>query len=139
MYLRKPMFKCVAIAMAMTLLWLHAPVHLAVAAMIDTETTLQSDQRIDARERIAALLDREDVRAGLRAHGIDPLEARARVAALTDAEVEMLAGQLDQLPAGGDTFVAILFIAVFVFVVLLATDMAGYTNIFPFVKSGQSR
>ena len=139
MYLRKPMYKAVAIAMAVTLFWLHAPVHLAVAAMIETETVIQSEQQIASRERLAALLDREDVQAGLRAHGIDPREAQARVSALTDAEVEMIVGQLDQLPAGGDALVAILVIAVLVFFILLATDIAGYTNIFPFVKHGAGR
>jgi hypothetical protein len=139
MLIRKPIFKAVAMAMAATLFWLHAPVDLAVAAMIDTETLLQADRRIDSRERLASLFDREDVQAGFRAYGVDPIEARARAAAMTDAEVEMLAGQLDQLPAGGDALGAILFVGLFVFLVLLVTDIAGYTKVFPFVKPTEAR
>ena len=53
------------------------------------------------RERIAALLNREDVAAELVGRGITPQDAKARVAALTDTEAAALAGQIDALPAGG--------------------------------------
>jgi len=43
---------------------------------------------------------------------------------------------LQALPAGGDGFFAtLLIVALIVFLVLLITDIAGYTDIFPFVKS----
>jgi hypothetical protein len=40
---------------------------------------------------------------------------------------------MDELPAGGDA----LGLLVFIFLVLLFTDIMGFTNIFPFVKHPQ--
>jgi hypothetical protein len=64
----------------------------------------------------------------------------ARVSALTDSEVRQLAAQLDRMeamPAGGDAFGAIVAATVIVFIVLLITDILGYTHIFPFVNRMQ--
>jgi len=83
------------------------------------------------RERIAAALDRADVRTELAARGVSLADAQARVAALTDAEAAELAARLDSLPAGG---IDILGVALVVFLVLLLTDILGYTKIFPFTK-----
>jgi len=53
------------------------------------------------RARVRALLDRQDVQVQLEAYGITVDQARARVDSLTDDEVALIAGQLDELPAGG--------------------------------------
>ena len=53
------------------------------------------------RERVASHVEREDVLAELAARGISREDAKARVAALTDAEAASLAGRVDELPAGG--------------------------------------
>jgi hypothetical protein len=87
------------------------------------------------RQRIATVLERDDVRAQLAARGIGLGEAQARVAALTDAEAADLAAQIDALPAGG---VSVLGVALVVFLVLLLTDILGYTKIFPFTKPARS-
>jgi hypothetical protein len=68
------------------------------------------------------------------AQGVDPLEAQARVASLSDAEAVRLAGQVEHLPAGGNAIGVIVGAAVLVFIVLLITDILGYTDVFPFVK-----
>ena len=82
-------------------------------------------------QRIVATLEREDVRAQLAARGVNLDEARARVAALTQAEAADLAARIDALPAGG---VSVLGVALIVFLVLLLTDILGYTKIFPFTQ-----
>ena len=87
------------------------------------------------RDRIAAALEREDVRAQLAAQGVSQAQAQARVAALTDAEAAQLAGAVDSLPAGG---VDVLGVALVVFLVLLLTDILGYTKIFPFTKPARN-
>jgi len=67
--------------------------------------------------------------------GVDLQEAQNRIESLTDEEAIRVAEQLQELPAGGDSFfTALLIVALIVFLVLLATDIAGYTDIFPFVK-----
>ena len=104
------------------ILSLAAPAH---AGLVTTEGALE-------RERVAALLERADVQAGLAAHGVSPGEAQSRVAAMTDAEVGELAARIDELPAGG---VSILGAALIVFLVLLFTDIMGWTKIFPFTRT----
>jgi len=81
---------------------------------------------------------RADVRAQsrqlVRKQGIDAAEAKERVDSLTDAEAIRLASEIEKLPAGGDPFGVILIVGCIVFLVLLFTDIAGYTDIFPFVN-----
>ena len=83
------------------------------------------------RNQIKRFLERDDVRAQLQAFGVDPVAARARVDALNDGEVTALVDQMGQLPAGGHDFLGV---ALFVFVLLLITDILGFTKIFPFTK-----
>jgi hypothetical protein len=53
------------------------------------------------RERVNALLDRPEVAQSLATMGIPADQAKARVSAMSEAEVASLAGKLDSLPAGG--------------------------------------
>jgi hypothetical protein len=96
----------------------------ARAALVATDAALE-------RQRIAGLLERAEVQQQLRAYGVEPAEARARVAALTDAEAAQLVSNIDELPAGG---IGIVGAIVLVFLVLLVTDILGYTKVFPFTK-----
>lgn len=83
------------------------------------------------REALRALLGRDEVRAALVREGVDPEQALARVAALSDAEVLQVSDRIDQVPAGG----SLAGVVVFVFVVLLVTDILGLTKVFPFTRS----
>jgi hypothetical protein len=89
------------------------------------------------RQRIEALLARDEVRAGLERYGVTPSEAKARVDSLSDEELERVAGQLDSLPAGGFDPVDVLWIAFLVFIVLLVTDILGFTKVFPFTRKAK--
>jgi hypothetical protein len=64
--------------------------------------------------------------------GVDPAAAQARVAALTDTEISRIDQHLDQLPAGGSSVIGAL---VFIFVLLVITDILGFTKVFPFTRS----
>ena len=105
-----------------------APV--AQAGMIGTDQIISSTQAQSDRAHLIESLSRADLADQLRSAGVDPVQLKDRVDSLTDDEVAMLNEQLDELPAGG----GILGVAVFIFVVLLITDILGYTDIFPFVK-----
>ena len=109
-------------------LTLHLPA--AQAGMIGTEAVVNAAQVQQDRERLRSTLNRDDVQAQLIARGVDPAQVQARVDSLTDQEVQTLTGKMDQLPAGGDG----LGLLVLLFIVLLITDILGFTNIFPFVK-----
>ena len=121
--------------MALFMFMLSGPCQSALAAMITTESVIDSNQGYDAREYLKTFLARDDVKAALVSQGIDPLEARNRLDSLTDEEARWVADELDQMPAGGSFFTTLLIVVFLIFVILLITDISGYTDIFPFVKS----
>jgi hypothetical protein len=83
------------------------------------------------RERLLAALEREDVARVLAERGVDLDQARLRVAALSDAEAARLGAEIDRAPAGANDVVGSL---IFVLVLLLITDILGYTKVFPFTR-----
>ena len=109
---------------------ISAPAH---AAMVNTAEILKQNQHNLARKRINMFLDRSEVHKHLVAWGVNPEEAKARVDSLTDQEIEKIAARIDQLPAGGGLG-AIVGAALIVFIVLLVTDILGFTDVFSFVK-----
>jgi hypothetical protein len=131
-FIRK-LSKPTAILLSFYMLMLACPYQSAFAAMIGTESITNVDRNQSPRDYLSNLLAREDFQAALISQSIDPQEAQARIDSLSDAEVNDIINKLDQLPAGG--FLGeLLIIAFLVFLILLLTDIAGYTDIFPFVK-----
>lgn len=111
-----------------SMLAMGLPMQSAFAGMVATGQVVSAAQE---REKISAFLDRTDVLEQLQQQGISSQEARARVNSLTDEEAHHLAGKLDQLPAGGD----ILGLIFTVFIVLLFTDILGFTKVFSFTHA----
>lgn len=97
----------------------------ARSAAIDTTTYLNIAKETSKAD-LEALVNREDVRKELVALGVDPDDAAARIAALTPAELTMLQGKIDSMPAGADVL-AVLGIVLVVFIVL---ELLGVTNVF---------
>ena len=129
----RKMSKPTAIFLTFYMLMLACPYQSAWAAMIGTDSISNENRVQSPREYLNNLLAREDIQTALVSQGIDPQEAQARIDSLSDAEVNDIVNKLDQLPAGG--FLGELLIVVaLVFIILLFTDIAGYTDIFPFVK-----
>jgi hypothetical protein len=105
---------------------LAASVQSAEAGVITTQQYLSAIDRDAARKRIDAVLAREEVRSRLEQYGVDPVAAEERIAALTDQELELLATELENLPAGGD----LLGVVGIVFIVLLILELVGVIDIF---------
>lgn len=103
----------------------------ALAAPAPALVTTEEAIAPGVQQRVAGLLAREDVRAGLVARGVDPAQVEARVAALTEEEAQLLADRLDALPAGGADVLGVLFA---IFIILLITDILGLTKVFPFTR-----
>lgn len=121
------------IVLGVLALSVHLPA--AHAAIVGTDAVVSAQQADLDRAHVQALLGRQEVKQRLLAAGVDPNQVVARVDALSDNEVHQLAGKIDQLPAGGDA----LGVLVFVFIVLLITDILGFTDVFPFVKKPAHR
>lgn len=130
--------RAVALTMAIVLLISSLPLGVAQAALIPTDQVLgdraQADAALRERDKVSAFVQRQDVREQMIALGVDPAEAAARVATLSDPEIRQIAGQIDSLPAGQGVLVALIGAAVFIFIVLLVTDLLGLTDVFPFVN-----
>jgi len=116
---------------------LHLPV--AQAGLAPTDSVLTNAPSSPAHARVATWLGRDDVKAELLARGANPDQVLARVNALTDAEADLLASKIDQLPAGGDGFASLVGLAVIVFLVLVFTDIMGWTDVFTFTKKGSAK
>ena len=125
--------KPVSIFLVALMVMLSLPYQSALAALIGTEDLMESQRAADARAYINSVLAREDIQKALMARGIDPIEAQARADSLTDQEAIQFADTMEQLPAGG-LIGYLVGLAVLVFLVLLITDILGFTDVFPFVK-----
>ncbi|WP_423600656.1 PA2779 family protein [Roseateles sp. MS654] len=110
------------------------PMH-ATAQVVPTEALVQpaapAESVEDSRARVNAFFAREDVRQAMVKEGVDPSAAQSRVDAMSDDEIRALDGRIAQAPAGGD----VLGIIFTVFVILLITDILGFTKVFPFTRS----
>lgn len=106
----------------------------AKAGLIETEMVINTLQEEKSRSRITAFLNRQEILDVFSKQDIDPLQAKKRVASLTDKEVSEICKVLDQLPAGGDGVGAVVGAVVLIFFVLLITDLLGLTHVFPFVR-----
>jgi hypothetical protein len=114
----------------LSMLTMGLPLQSAFAGMVDTDQAVSHELAVQDRAKISSFIDREDVLAQLQQQGVTAGQAKARVNALTDEEAHKIAGKLDQLPAGGD-IIGVLFT---VFIILLVTDILGYTKVFPFTR-----
>jgi len=123
-----------AVPMAAVTLLMSVPIGAANAGLIGTEQALALEAAEVERSLVLDFLARDDVRAGLIGLGVDPAQAAARVAGLSDAEIRDIAGRIGQLPAGQDFFGSIIGAALVVFLVLLVTDILGLTDVFSFVR-----
>lgn len=116
-----------------SMLAMGLPLQSASAGIVETDQVVSHELAGQDRAKISAFIEREDILARLQQQGVTAGEAKARVDALTDEEAHKIAGKLDQLPAGGE----ILGILLTVFIVLLITDILGFTKVFPFTRSIQ--
>lgn len=111
------------------------PVGVAQAGLVTTDEVIALTYDADAsRAKVSAFMARADVERQLAALGVEPAEAEARIAALSDAEIQAVAGKIDQLPAGGSIFVTAAIVAGVLLFILIITDLAGITNVFTFIN-----
>ena len=110
------------------------PMH-ASAQVVPTEALVQpaatAGTAADSRVRVNAFFAREDVRLAMVKEGVDAAAAQARVDAMSDDEIRALDGRIAEAPAGGE----VLGLIFTVFVILLITDILGFTKVFPFTRS----
>ena len=111
--------------MCLAMLNLGSPL-VARAELVGTLQAVQASTRAQDLATVNSALARAEVRAQFAALGVEPAQVDARVAALTDAELGTLAGQMNELPAGADALAVIGI----VFLVLLILEAVGVIDVF---------
>jgi hypothetical protein len=113
-------------ALCLALLNLASP-QVSQAALVGTLQAVEaSGTRTQDLAIVNSALAREQVRNQMEAMGVDPAAVDARVARLTDSELQSLADRMEQMPAGGD---ALAVIGV-VFLILIILELVGVIDIF---------
>lgn len=98
----------------------------AQAELVTTLQAVEATTRAQDLATVNAALARDEVRAQFAALGVAPAQIESRIAALTDAELRTLAGQMSDLPAGADALAVIGI----VFLVLMILEFTGVIDIF---------
>jgi len=102
----------------------------ADAAIISTEIAIEMAERQDRIDHINEILAQKSVQSTLIRYGVEPADASARVAALTDMELQTLEQQLEQLPAGGTGVVEVIGIVAIVIIILELLHITNFFNEF---------
>ena len=113
---------------ASTMMLASVPLTPAQAGMITTAQEVQFNQGTMSADSVQKFMAREDVRSQMQAMGVSPEATQLRLAALTESELQQLAGHIEEAPAGG----GVLGVLGVVLVVLLVLELVGITNIFNF-------
>lgn len=99
----------------------------ANAGVISTEAAIEMQERSARIERINSVLARDSVQSQMIRLGVQPDVAAARIASLSDSELQQLEARMDELPAGADSALTVLGI---VLLVLLVLELVGVTDVF---------
>jgi hypothetical protein len=134
MSLNRCWFRTIAFTIMAALFVTSLPLGVARAGLVTTEQLVEAKSAASDRQALATILMRDDVRAQMEALGVDRDEAIARLASLSDQEVEQIAGQIDALPAGQNVLVGVLVVAGAVLIGLVITDLLGITDVFAVIN-----
>ncbi len=130
----KKIMRPVSFFLVFSFLLLSFNVPTAQAKMVGTSAVIAGQQETSQRAQAASFLAREDVKQIMTQYGVDPVEAQKRIDSLSSEELSKVASTMDQLPAGGSAVGAVVGAALIVFVILLITDILGFTHVFSFVN-----
>ncbi len=126
--------RAVGAVMALLMALTSMPIGIAQAEMVTTDQVIEQYNSTEDRTLVMDFMLREDVQQQMTVLGVDPEEAARRVASLSDEEIQQIAGRLEEMPAGEGGVGIIVGAILIIFLVLLVTDLLGYTDIFTFVK-----
>ena len=107
------------------LVWVQA----SYADIASTKTIIQSNELI-GQQTVIELLNREQAKSLLQAYGVDEKQLENRINKLTAEELALINEKINELPAGAGALGTI----VLIFVVLIALDLLGATNIFSAIQ-----
>lgn len=98
----------------------------AQTGLVGTSEMMATEARALHMAEVRAGLNRADVREQMLELGVDPAKVEQRLGGLTNAELQRLAANMKQLPAGA----GVIEVVGIVFVVLLILELLDVTDIF---------
>jgi predicted transcriptional regulator len=104
------------------------------AQIASTGVVLGESSIASSKEKLVAIISREDVAKRFQELGVDAKAIEARIASMSDEEASRVAYQIDTLPTGADAGGSIIGAIIFIFIVLLITDILGLTKVFNFTR-----
>ncbi len=125
----KKNLKTLSIAVLFAYILCFVPTSPVFAAWVGTPEAMGA-----SKAQLLSVVERQDVQAMIASMGVEPAEAARRVSAMTESEARAALDKLGQMPAGGDGFGSLVGACVFIFVLLLITDILGLTHVFPFTN-----
>jgi hypothetical protein len=96
----KSLYKIICQVLILSMVWLPFA---SQAAMITTDQVVTNAAAQADRAKIIDFVARADVQKQMEVLGLTQANAADRVNALTDQEVQRIAGQIDSLPAGASS------------------------------------
>lgn len=102
----------------------------AQANMVSSETVIEQQQLIYTKQQLSDLVDSEAVQQKLVSLGVSPVDAKMRIANMTNMELAEFQKQMDELPAGQ----GVAGVIVTVLLVIAVLDILGVTDVYPFIK-----
>ncbi len=130
--------KMIAVLLALVISTMTIEASYAGTKMFTTTEVMSGITLNQDREKIITFMESKEVQSKMIAMGVDPREAIQRVASLSPDEISKLSREIDKAPAGADGGVgAVLGAVLLVFIILLITDILGFTKVFPFTRAVQ--
>lgn len=87
--------------------------------MISTSNVVADLTHQQIQSDVREFMSRPDVQEQFRAQGVNPEEVQQRLAGLSDAELQQVAGQIEKQKAGGDVIVIGLGTVLLIIIILL--------------------
>lgn len=95
------------------------------ADMVNTSQLLAGEERSIQIELVETFMAREEVRSQMETMGVDSVMAAERVAGMTDSQLQQLALNIQNAPAGSGA----LGLVVTVLVIVILLEILGVTNL----------
>lgn len=119
-------------SIAFLLVIVFTPLTSIQAAMLGTDTLIETLQHNIERDQIIERLHAQDAQSLLTMMGVDAHEIEDRVANMTPEELAQFNAKINELPAGGAD---IFGIVVLILLLMIVLDLFGAVDFFPAIKT----
>jgi hypothetical protein len=99
------------------------------AAVFSSEQVIAHQQFQFNKQQVLSYVDTAEVQNKLIELGVSPADAKQRIAAMTQQELDALNSQMNEMPAGGIVGAVLTVLAI-----VAILDLLGVTDVYPFIR-----